>query len=614
MELQESEEKYRSFINRANDAIVVVQDGVIKMCNPRLGDYWGGAPDGMVGRPFTEFVHSDNLSKLVDNYKRRIAGESFPSIYETTLMNRDGGRSFVELNAGVIVYEGRPADLVIIRDITDRKKAEDSLRESEATARALINAPTDSVILTDSQGVILALNETAASRFGRRPDELVGVLADDLLPKKVAQSRRLLMSTVIEKKTMVRFEDERDGRWYDTVAYPVMSGYKEVTRIAIISRDITDRKNTEKALVQSEDRYRQLVDISPDAVLLHTKGKIIFANPAALKLLGASHAAEIIGKNVIDFIQPEFRAAVRKNIEKDLGGEITPHMELHMVGIDGTQVIVEGRGVKTTMNGEAAIQVALRDITERKRSTDALLESEKRLRLILDSTDDLVIVQDPEGRYLYFNSAARYGVSGEEMIGSTPFDFIDRESADRIVKRVKKVVRTGQRIREETPIVWKGQTLWFSDSLAPMRNANGTITAVVTISQNITERKHAEMALHESEQMFRRLLEQSFDAIAIHKDNKIAFLNERAGEILGASKSEDLIGRSIFEFIHPDSRKDLEDRIRQMAAAPDDPVPVMREKFFRMDGTVATVDVMAMRFKDNGVPAVRVAFREVNSH
>ena len=78
-------------------------------------------------------------------------------------MRKDGSRSYVELNAGIISYEGKNADLVIIRDINERKKAEETLRESEATARALLNAPTDSVILIDDQGIILALNEIAAS-------------------------------------------------------------------------------------------------------------------------------------------------------------------------------------------------------------------------------------------------------------------------------------------------------------------------------------------------------------------------------------------------------------------------------------------------------------------
>jgi PAS domain S-box-containing protein len=361
MELRESEEKYRTLVNRANDVICVIQEGIIKMCNPRLPEFWGGSGEEITGRPFTDFVHPDALSKLIDIYKRRISGESPPSIYETTLMHRDGSKSFVEVNAGVIGYEGRPADLVIVRDINNRKKADDALRESEATARALMNAPTDSVILTDSQGIILALNETAASRFGRWSDELVGILADDLLPKKVAQSRRFLVSKMLETKTMVRFEDERDGRWYDTVAYPIAGENGEVTRFAIISRDITDRKNTEKALIQSEERYRQLVDISPDAVLLQMEGKIVFTNPAALNLLGASHSAEIIGKDVLDFIQPEFRDTVIKNMEKDLEGEITLPIELHMLRIDGTSVIVEGRGVRTFTDGKPAIQIALRE-------------------------------------------------------------------------------------------------------------------------------------------------------------------------------------------------------------------------------------------------------------
>jgi two-component system cell cycle sensor histidine kinase PleC len=98
----------------------------------------------------------------------------------------------------------------------------------------------------DTQGIILALNETAALRFGKRSEELIGMLADDLLTEEIAQSRRSLIAQVIEKRTMVRFEDERDGRWYDTVAYPILSGMGEVIKIAIIAREITDRKYSDR--------------------------------------------------------------------------------------------------------------------------------------------------------------------------------------------------------------------------------------------------------------------------------------------------------------------------------------------------------------------------------
>jgi PAS domain S-box-containing protein len=244
--LRESEEKYRSFIERANDGIVVVQDGILKMCNRAITEFWGGSIEQILGKNFTDFIHPDALPEVVNRYNQRMAGESPPSIYETIFMRKDGSKFYVELNAGIISYEGRNADLVIVRDVNERRKIEMALRESEATARALMNAPIDSVILSDPKGIILALNETAALRFGKRGDELVGVLGDYLLPEDQARSRRSLISRVLETKEMIRFEDERDGIWFDTVAYPIMSETGEVIKVAIVARDITDRKNAER--------------------------------------------------------------------------------------------------------------------------------------------------------------------------------------------------------------------------------------------------------------------------------------------------------------------------------------------------------------------------------
>ena len=294
----------------------------------------------------------------------------------------------------------------------------------------------------------------------------------------------------------------------DTVAYPVIVG-GEVTRIAMIARDITDRKKSEDALRESEERYRQLVEISPDAVLIHQEGKITYLNPAALSMLGVQDGKEIQGKNVLEIIHPDYRDAVRKNIEQDLGGNTTPPIELQLLRMDGSSVIVEGRGVKTTIHGKPAIQVAIRDITERKRIELELRENERRLQLLLDSTEDLIIMQDPEGRYVYFNATERFGVSRNYIFGSTPYEILDKLTADRIVERVKNVVKTGQRITEETHFTWKGETLWFRDSLFPIRDTNGTIIGVVTISHNITEQKRAETALRESEEKYRTIAKTS---------------------------------------------------------------------------------------------------------
>ncbi len=97
--------------------------------------------------------------------------------------------------------------------------------------------------------------------------------------------------------------------------------------VTVILEDVTQRRKDEKTLQESEDRYRKLVEISPDAVFLHQEGKIIYANPATFTLLGATRPDEIIGKSVLDFVSSEFRDIVRKNIQKDLHGQISPSTE-----------------------------------------------------------------------------------------------------------------------------------------------------------------------------------------------------------------------------------------------------------------------------------------------
>ncbi len=156
--------------------------------------------------------------------------------------------------APTVFGDGRKGVSIILEDITQRKLAERALQESEATARALINVPTDSVILMNSQGIILDLNDTAVIRFKKHKDELIGKLADTFLPEDIARSRRKLVTQVLLKKQMVRFEDERDGNWYDTVAYPIAIESGEVTRVAIVARDITERKKAEGKIRGSNDK------------------------------------------------------------------------------------------------------------------------------------------------------------------------------------------------------------------------------------------------------------------------------------------------------------------------------------------------------------------------
>ena len=129
--LRESEEKYRNLVKRANDGIVIVQDAVIKYANSRLAEITGYTVEEMVDTPYANYIPPDELPKIVDYYERRMAGEEVRSIYETALRHKDGSRAEVELNAGLITFQGKPADLVFVRDISERKRLEEQLLQAQ---------------------------------------------------------------------------------------------------------------------------------------------------------------------------------------------------------------------------------------------------------------------------------------------------------------------------------------------------------------------------------------------------------------------------------------------------------------------------------------------------
>ncbi len=428
---------------------------------------------------------------FIERIREAIAGQEWSG---EIMFRSKGSITFCRI-APTVFEDGRKGVSIILEDITRRKQDEWALRESEATARALMNSPTDTVMLMDTRGIILDLNATAAVKFKKFGDNLIGTLADSILPAEVAKSRRLLTSQVLEKQQIVRYADERDGRWYDTVAYPIIVD-GEVTRIAMIARDITDRKKAEDALRESEERYRLLVDISPDAVFIHSGGKITYLNPAALAMLGAKGPDEILGKNILELIHPDSRDMVRKNIEKDLDGEKTPPIELTMLRLDGTTIIAEGRGVKTTFNGKPAIQVAIRDVTERKRMEEQLRESENTHRSMIDQANDgICVVQDNVIKMCNRRASEFWGDSIENMMGKVFTDFIHPDVRSDVIDRYHRRI-AGEKLPSiyETVLMRKDGGIFSAEVNGSIISYKGKPADLVII-RDISDRKKAEDVL-----------------------------------------------------------------------------------------------------------------------
>ena len=255
------------------------------------------------------------------------------------------------------------------RNVTDQES-----RQKDETIRALLNARTDSALLLDARGTILAANETSAKRIGRPPEELCGTCVFDYFEPPVAEWRKKKMQEAVRSGKPVRFQDERSGVWFDNNVVPVLSAEGGVERLAVFATDVTDRKRAEEALFASERKYRNLVTIMKEGLMAVDRNDVIhFVNPKVCELLGYT-AEEIVGRAVATFLaDPESRATLEEKTRLRSSG-VSDSYELALLTRSGrtVHVLVSGTPVVDETGAVVGSMGVLTDITERKRAEEKI--------------------------------------------------------------------------------------------------------------------------------------------------------------------------------------------------------------------------------------------------
>jgi PAS domain S-box-containing protein len=307
--LRDSERRYHDLVENMTDVIYSTDlTGVFTSISRSVQDIFGVEPERVVGTDLRQWVPQTELPKIEAARRRALAGERV--LNELTLRDKNGNDGYFEIS----VAPAKAGDRIvgtqgIIRDITRRSHAEQALRESEEMLRSLFNATTESILLLDPVGTVLTLNETAARRFGKTVAELVGTrIADvgaDVFPAQTAEYRTRRISEVLYTGKAVRFEDERAGRCFDTSAYPVFGIDGTVQRITIFGKDVTDRKELERSLRESEERYRAVVESAGDAIaVVDELGVFRFMNTMAGRRLGG-RPGDFVGKSMWELFPKE---------------------------------------------------------------------------------------------------------------------------------------------------------------------------------------------------------------------------------------------------------------------------------------------------------------------
>ncbi len=361
----------------------------VEMWNPASERLFGWSADEVVGKRIpTRIPGRDEKRGLV---RRTVLREGHLIVLEDQRMTKDGRIIDVEMHAAPLRDDqGEIKRLFVVAvDITERKRTEIALRASEERYRELIARAPEAMIVHDGQKILFA-NEAAARLYGAAsPDEVVA-LPDRMSlvhPDDHAKVRRRRRQRQAGKERLGAMELRwiaRDGTiiWVEATATPVEWYGKQC--ILLAARDVTlrnraeqARRQAEEALRDSENRYRHLVEMSPDAIFVHVESIIRFANPAAVQLLGANSSEELIGRAVMNHVHPDdlgIQANAREQVIHE-GRSRVPAIRWRR--LDGNEVTVEILAVRFNYQGETAHQIIARDVTARKAAEEALREAKE---------------------------------------------------------------------------------------------------------------------------------------------------------------------------------------------------------------------------------------------
>ena len=447
------------------------------------------------GRAFTE--HLERLRRREPFFELELARP------------RGDGSRHVHLVSGQPRYDGAGGYLGyrgVGRDITERRRGERELAAAKQRLELALEGSQANLWDTDLASGRVYLSERWAEFVGLPRGAIATTMAElmervhpDDLPRAVAASVAAMKGERDDYAEEHRVR-AADGGWRWILSRGRVSerdAAGRALRMTGINLDITPRKQAEAALREAEERYRSLVELAPDAVIVFCDGVIEYANPAAARLARLASPAELLGTRVESLVHPDHLERFRERVGGLARGPGSVALEERRLRRpDGTDLTVETASVSYLARGRLVIQSVVRDVTEQRRASEALAEREQRFRDVVEASGEYVWETDAEWRYTYLSSRAE-GVLGymrEELLGRKPRDFMPLGEARALDAWFERNSSTGEPFRDlvHRSIAKSGKVIWQQVSGMPVRDAAGRLVGYRGTGADITARKQAE--------------------------------------------------------------------------------------------------------------------------
>jgi PAS domain S-box-containing protein len=573
--LRDSEERFRMIADSCPSMMWATSaEGVFNFSNKSCCQFFGMTRGELEAPKRPPLVHPDDAPGFLAAFNRAV-GDRTTFRMEARFQRADGKWRLLGVFAEPMisssgVYLGH---IGLCADITERKRAEDALKESEQKHRQIVNSSNEGIWQIDKDYRTIDVNARMASMLGYDRSEMLGrPLEYFLFEDELREHARRLKAR--RKGVAQQYECRwchKDGRlvWTMVTATPVMDANNLFCGVLGMITGISERKRAEEALIISERRHRTLFESAGDAIFLMRDGTFIDCNEMTLQTYGCTRE-QIIGHSPIDFsppLQPDGRRspeAAMENINLALSVNEPVRFEWQHCRADKTTFDAEVSLNHLDLGGAVYLTAIVKDISARKCAereleqhrahleelvgarTEELTFASGMLRALIDNVPDFMYVKDLESRFLVANLHLAHVVGAkapEELLGKTDFDFFPRELASAYYEDEQNVIRSGQPIynHEEKGRDSAGNEIHVLTTKVPLRDSQGQVIGIAGIGRDITVRKKMEEALREAEQRYRGIFDKAIVGIfQSTPDGRVLSSNPAMTRIYGYDSLEDV--------------------------------------------------------------------------
>jgi PAS domain S-box-containing protein len=533
--LQEFESKYHKLINTANYAIFIAdaKTGIILDANKKAGELIGISPKKIIGmhqsklHPTKEAKHYKKIFQEHIKSGRAISEDVF-------VINKSGEKIPVEISASVVEIGGKNIIQGIFKDITERKKTENELAQSEKKYRNLADNAIVGVYQSNLKGDILYVNDALVKMAGAKSrGEMKSITVS--MKYKDPKVREKLIRLLKEKGRVDNFEFEAVNEKGELKSL-LISSTLEGGVISGVMMDITDRMKADEKIKNFHQRLLTILDGINALVYVSDMQtyELLFVNKYGRDIWG-----DIAGKNCWETLQEEQSGpcsfCTNKYLVDEAGVPKEPYTWEFQNTVNNNVYFIIDRAIDWYDGRIVRLEIAT-DITDRKEADEALQASEERLRLTTTQVPAVLWTTDTELKFTSSTGAGLkvLGLKTNQVVGMTMSEYIQSDDPENVVVKAHRQALKGKITNYE--FEWEGRV--FDSHVKPLQNKEGSTIGTIGFALDVTERKKDEKALTESEVQFRTLAEKSPNMIFINNKGKVVFANEKCTELMGYSREE----------------------------------------------------------------------------